>query len=94
LPVLEAMASGTAAVISDAAALREVAQDAALSAPAEDPAALADALARLLDDGELRRERVALGLRRAAAFGWPSAAERTERVLREAVESGSGRSRR
>jgi len=94
LPVLEAMASGTAAVISDAAALREVAQDAALSAPAEDPVALADALARLLDDGELRRERVALGLRRAAAFGWPSAAERTERVLREAVESGSGRTRR
>ncbi len=94
LPVLEAMASGTAAVISDAAALREVAQDAALAVAPQDAAGLAETLARLLDDGDLRQVHVARGLRRAAAFGWPAAAERTERTLREAAESGHGRSGR
>ena len=93
LPVLEAMASGTPSVISDAAALREVAQDAALAVSPEDAPALAGALARLLEDPDLRREQIARGLRRAASFGWPAAAERTERVLREAAGSGSGRSR-
>jgi alpha-1,3-rhamnosyl/mannosyltransferase len=94
LPVLEAMAAGTAAVISDAAALREVAQDAALAVAPEDAAGLAEALRRLLEDPVLRREQIARGLRRAAAFRWPAAAERTGRILREAAESGSGRSRR
>ncbi|HET9471587.1 MAG TPA: glycosyltransferase family 1 protein [Usitatibacter sp.] len=46
LPVLEAMACGTPAVVSTAPALREVAGDAALAVSPTDPAALADALAR------------------------------------------------
>jgi glycosyltransferase involved in cell wall biosynthesis len=94
LPVLEAMASGTPAVISDAAALREVAQDAAVAIPANDPAGFAGALARMLDDEDFRRSRVELGIARAAAFRWPAAAERTGSVLREAAESARASSRR
>lgn len=88
LPVLEAMASGTPVVTSTAAALLEVAGDAALSAPATDAARIAESLARLLDDPALRRDRIARGLARASRFRWGDAVGRTAAVLRDA--SGGG----
>jgi len=91
LPVAEAMASATPVVISTAPALLEVAGDAALAAPAADPAALAEALARLTDDADLRRALAARGIERAAAFRWADASERTAAVLREAAGGGPGR---
>ncbi|HET7452228.1 MAG TPA: glycosyltransferase family 1 protein [Thermoanaerobaculia bacterium] len=89
LPVLEAMACGTPAVVSTAPALREVAGDAAFAVPPTDPAALADALARVLEDDELRRRLADRGVARASRFRWSTAAERTAAVLREAT-SGNG----
>ncbi|HET9793248.1 MAG TPA: glycosyltransferase family 1 protein [Thermoanaerobaculia bacterium] len=94
LPVLEAMASGTPAVISNAAALLEVARDAALAVAPDDVAGFAGALARFLDDRDLRRTQIERGLARAAGFRWPAAAERTARVLRDAAESAGGRGER
>ena len=91
LPVLEAMASGTPAVVSTAPALLEVAGDAALAAPATDAAALADALARALEDEPLRRGMADRGVVRASAFRWSTAAQRTAAVLREAAGAGDGR---
>ena len=91
LPVLEAMACGTPAVVSTAPALREVAGDAALAVPPTDPAALADALARVLEDDALRRRLADRGVARARSFRWSTAAERTAAVLREAA-SGNGAS--
>jgi len=71
LPVLEAMASGTPVVVSDDAALREVAGDAA--APSVE-AALAD------------RERYRrLGLERARLFTWEESARRTADVYRRVL---------
>ncbi len=75
LPVIEAMALGTPAVVSDAPALVEVAGGAAIVTPVGDPAALALALQALIADpghGELLRD---AGRRRAADFSWTRAAE-------------------
>lgn len=75
LPVLEAMACGTPAVVSTAPCLPEVAGEAALQVDPLDVAALAAALERLLTDEGLRGELVARGLARARLFTWARAAE-------------------
>jgi glycosyltransferase involved in cell wall biosynthesis len=82
LPVLEAMACGVPVVVSTAAALQETAGGAALSAPADDDALLAEAIARVLEEPNLREDRVARGLERAAKFRWEDSARRTADVLR------------
>jgi len=85
LPVIEAMALGTPVVTSDAAALREVAGDAAPSVCATDPDALAAVIARLLDDASLRSAFSIAGLERARRFTWGQTAVDTlavyDRVL-------------
>lgn len=68
MPVLEAMAAGCPVVCSTAEALLEVAGEAALPAPADEPAALAAACRRLLTEDPLRREFIVRGRARAAAF--------------------------
>ena len=68
MPVLEAMAAGCPVVCSTASALVEVAGAAAMSAPADDPDALAAQGRVLLDDPALRERMAGLGRARAAAF--------------------------
>ncbi len=54
LPVLEAMACGTPVVTTTGSAPEEVVGDAAVLVPPQDPTALADAIARVLEDAEAR----------------------------------------
>jgi glycosyltransferase involved in cell wall biosynthesis len=68
LPVIEAMASGTAVITSNATSLPEVAGDGALLVDPRDTAAIAGAISRLLTDPALRREYIAKGLSRARRF--------------------------
>jgi len=79
LPVLEAMASGTPVVTVRDEALLEVVGDAAVLA-AED--GLAGGIRHAI---EHRDELAVAGLERARLFSWPSAAERTVEVYREAL---------
>lgn len=75
LPVLEAMARGVPAIISDAPALVEVAGDAALVAGRTAlEAELREAIAQLLSDEALRGELTERGRRRASLFSWERAA--------------------
>ena len=74
LPVLEAMACGVPVVCSDASSLPEVAGDAALLVDPLDTDALAEAMARVLEDADMRREMIARGLAQAARFTWERAA--------------------
>ncbi len=77
LPVVEAMASGTPVVAAPDEALREVAGDAAVFAPAENLAAAVElALAE-------RDRLVAAGLERARRFSWEETARRTLAVYQE-----------
>jgi glycosyltransferase involved in cell wall biosynthesis len=85
LPVLEAMARGVPVACSDRSSLPEVAGDAALLFDPEDVSAIHAALARLLDDGDLRERLSAAGRARAAGFTWARAAELTVASYRRAL---------
>jgi glycosyltransferase involved in cell wall biosynthesis len=81
LPPLEAMACGTPAIVSNRSSLPEVVADAAMLFDPARPEELAERLVELLGSSALQtiyRER---GIRRAAAFQWDIAAERTWNVL-------------
>jgi len=81
LPVLEAMACGTAVICSDVSSLPEVAGDTAILVPPHDTEQLAKALCRLLDDDELRGELEQRGLRQVTRFSWAKAAQQTLQIL-------------
>jgi glycosyltransferase involved in cell wall biosynthesis len=74
LPMVEAMASGTAVVAASSGALPEVAGGAAVLVPPGDPDALAEGVRMALAD---RPRLVELGLARAAEFTWAATARRT-----------------
>ncbi|MDZ7295973.1 MAG: glycosyltransferase family 4 protein, partial [candidate division KSB1 bacterium] len=74
LPVLEAMACGVPVVCSNASSLPEVAGYAALLVDPLDTDGLAAAMARVLEDPDLRRGMIARGLDQAARFTWERAA--------------------
>ncbi len=74
LPVLEAMASGTAVVASRASSLPEIAGDAALLASPADPADHLDKLVALLDEVTLREELGRRGRAHAEQFTWQRSA--------------------
>jgi glycosyltransferase involved in cell wall biosynthesis len=85
LPALEALACGTPVVASDLPALREVLGDQADLVPPGDPAALADALARTLEDPGDERRRAARRTR-AAGFTWENCAQATLSAYHRALE--------
>jgi glycosyltransferase involved in cell wall biosynthesis len=74
IPPLEAMACGTPVVCSNASSLPEVAGDAALMVDPLDVDGLAEAMARALEDDDLRGKMIAEGLTQAARFTWEGAA--------------------
>jgi glycosyltransferase involved in cell wall biosynthesis len=86
--LLEAMLSGLPVVAARVSAIPEIVADGetGLLTPAGDATAVADALARLLDDAELRRTLGGAGLSRARAeFSVSRMVEGTIRVYGEAV---------
>ncbi|MEA5125715.1 glycosyltransferase family 4 protein [Xanthomonas floridensis] len=85
LPVLEAMASGTPVLCSSASALPEVAADAAALFDPADSTALAQVLARGIDDAVWREAASRAGLQRAAQFSWQRCAAATADVYRHVL---------
>lgn len=81
LPVLEAMASGTLVICSNATSLPEVAGDAALYVDPMDVEGLAAAMERCLRDGTLRDSLRGRGLIQARKFSWEETARRTLAVF-------------
>lgn len=89
LPLLEAMAAGTPALVSDLPAFREVGGDAArYVAEPLDPRRWHAELAELCDDAESRRTLGARGRERAQRFSWQSVGERFADVLLRAPTVG------
>lgn len=92
LPPLEAMAAGVPVVATSVGAVPEVVGDGGLLVPAGDAEALADALGRVLDDGDLRAALVDRGRARAATFTWEACATGLADLYRDAARSSSSRS--
>jgi glycosyltransferase involved in cell wall biosynthesis len=84
-PVVEAMQVGTPVLTSKTSSLPEVAGDAALLVDPLDTAAIAQGIARLVNDTALRADLVARGYRQAAQFTWEAAARATLNVLKKAA---------
>lgn len=83
LPVLEALACGTTAVISEGTACVEAGQGAAVALPGRDVDAWARCLAALADDPLTAQRRTALRAVALAAPTWEDAAARTLRLYDE-----------
>ena len=79
MPMLEAFRFGTPVIHSATPSLLEVAGDAGLAVSIDDltmfPRLLADAIAEVVADGELRRRLAILGSDRAKLFSWRGSAE-------------------
>jgi glycosyltransferase involved in cell wall biosynthesis len=82
LPPLEAMRCGTPVVVGDRTSLPEVVGDAGLLVNPFDTESIADALARLIDDGTLRAHLRERGLARATQFDWRETARLTLEVYK------------
>lgn len=87
LTPLEAMACGTAAVVSDGGALPEIAGPGGVVVPLEDgPEALAAAMVRLAEDSQHRAEVVARGRQWSRRFTWAAHAERVLQLYQMLAE--------
>ncbi len=89
LPALEAMACGRAVVCSNATALPEVVDGAALLFDPYTVDEIVRALVDVLVDPELRARMERLGLQRAANFSWQKTAARMLGVFQEVAERHS-----
>ena len=76
LPPLEAMASGTPAVVSNAPAIVETCGDAAVYIDPHDPIAIARAIDALIADSSRHTELRYAGIARARSYSWNDAAHR------------------
>ena len=90
LPVLEAMACGTPVICSSTTSIPEVVGEAGLLVDPLDPRALADAMASVLADRNLRSDLRERGQRRARTFSWERTAAETWEALQEAMKRGNG----
>lgn len=85
LPTLEAMACGTPVVASFEAASVEIAGGAIVRTDCSTPPPLADAIAQVLTDHDLRTRLIRLGLEHATAFTNESCARATLKVYYQAA---------
>lgn len=81
LPVLEAMACGTAVICSADSAMSEITDGAALLADPTDARDIADAMSAVTLDYEKKHQYISAGLKRILKFSWEKSAEETYNIL-------------
>ncbi|MFO0888865.1 MAG: glycosyltransferase family 1 protein [Isosphaeraceae bacterium] len=89
IPVVEAMAQGIPAALSDSTALPEIGGDAGWYFDPEDRDAIAATLRRMLDDPEECARKVSEGLRIASRYRWQDANDLLVRALLEGPSQAS-----
>jgi glycosyltransferase involved in cell wall biosynthesis len=87
LPVLEAMASGTAVVAGDVSSIPEVAGDAAYLVDPEDARTLSAAVLAVMVQEDLREHLVNLGRGQATNFSWRKTAQTTLEIYEKVMHA-------
>jgi len=83
IPMLEAMACGVPVITSNTSSMPEVAGDAAVIIDPFKPEKITDALISLVNDEELRKRQIELGIRQAAKFSWKAMAQSVLEIYKE-----------
>ena len=83
LSPLEALASGTPVVASNASSLPEVLGDAALFVDPYDPKSIADGISKVLENEDIRADLQHKGYARADRFSWEQSVRRVRDIYRE-----------
>jgi len=81
LPVLEAMACGTPALVGEGHAAEEVANGAAIKCNPFDVDAIANAIDQIIDNSSLRLDLIEKGLKRSNDFSWDHVAARVAHAI-------------
>ena len=90
LPPLEAMQCGVPVITGNRTSLPEVVRDAGLLVDPFDKDELAAAIARMIDDANLRARLRIKGLERASHFSWRETARLTLQVYKQAIGGRDG----
>lgn len=85
LTTLEAMSAGIPVIASNRGSLPEVVANGGMLLDPDDPAAWADAIARVATDDAWAAQLGAAGLARARAFTWPATAARLRQAYTDAI---------
>ena len=87
LPLLEAMASGTPVLGSNVSSIPEVLGDAGLLVDPTDESAIAEKIAELATNPELRSDLSARGMHRVGQFTWQQTVTKTLACYNKAIAS-------
>lgn len=82
-PVLESIACGTPVITSNLSSLPEVAGEAALYVNPEQTEEIVTAMNEIVDNEQLRKQLIELGLQRAKQFSWQKTATETLSVIKQ-----------
>jgi glycosyltransferase involved in cell wall biosynthesis len=89
IPIVESFRCGTPVITSNISSMPEVAGDAALLCDPFDIASMADAMAKISNDGDLRKSLIEKGHLRQEVFTWDRTAELLWRSIEETLASAS-----
>lgn len=87
IPVIEAMSAGVPVICSNTTSLPEVGGEAALYADPEQEMQIADAMYRVSNDENLRKEMTDRGLVQAARFTWEQSANKLWKCIEQVIYS-------
>jgi len=89
LPVLEAFNCGCPAVLSASGSLPEIGGEAAIYFNPKDGRAIREAVSRVINDEDFRRELIRKGAARAKDFSWEKTAQMTQQVYADVLACSS-----
>lgn len=86
LPVLEAMACGSAVITSNVSSMPEVGGDAPLYVDPQSVGSISRAMAKVLNDSRLRQQMIKKGFNQVKKFTWEKTSSQTLQIYREVLD--------
>lgn len=87
LPILEAMACGTAVITSNVSSMPEVGGDAPLYVDPQSVKSISNSISKALNDSSLKQQMIKKGFNQVKKFSWEKAASQTLQIYKEVLDS-------